>query len=238
MALLSILIPAYNEQASIATVIGRVQTCTLPAGFDREIIIVNDGSKDGTAEALAPFEGRHQVIHQKNTGKGGAVRGAFHLAKGDFIIVQDADLEQNPEDFIRLLDPILHGSADVVFGSRFLGEYQPRSFKMSAHYRANRLFSICTNLVSGLSTTDVWTGYKMYSRKALSAVLPHLQSNGIEFELEVAVLLGKLGLRVHDVPISYAPRWYDEGKKTNIWHAFTSLWKLVGFAFRRVPRNA
>lgn len=234
MPLLSIIIPAYNEEASIAKVVERVETCSLPEGFDREIIIVNDGSVDGTAEALKQFELRHRVIHQSNTGKGGAVRRAFHLAKGDFIIVQDADMEQNPNEFSKLLEPIISGNADVVFGSRFLGEYSPGSLTMSAHYLINRLFSVVTSALSTTSTTDVWTGYKMYSKKALSAVLPNLRSDGIEFELEVAVILGRLGLKVQDVSISYVPRWYDEGKKTDIRQAVISLWKLIGFAFRRV----
>ena len=234
MPLLSIIIPAYNEEKSIVTVVGRVEACTLPPGFGREIIIINDGSTDGTAAALAPFESRHEVIHQSNLGKGGAVRRAFHIAKGDYVIVQDADLEQDPEEYARLLEPIISGAADVVFGSRFLGAYKPRSLTMSAHYRINRLFSLSVNALTRLSTTDVWTGYKMYSRKALSAILPHLRSDGIEFELEVAVLLSKLGMRVRDVPISYVPRWYDEGKKTNVRQAFISLWRLVTFVFRRV----
>jgi len=132
MPLLSIIIPAYNEEASIAKVVERVEASILPLGFDREIIIINDGSTDGTTAALAQFESRHRVVHQENSGKGGAVRKAFHLAKGDFIIVQDADLEQNPDDFPKLLQPILNGQADVTFGSRFLGQYKPRSLTMSA----------------------------------------------------------------------------------------------------------
>lgn len=166
------------------------------------------------------------------------MRRGFALAKGDYIIVQDADLEQNPEEFPSLLAPILNGKADIVFGSRFMGNnYKPRNVTMAAHYRVNRLFSILVRILSGTSSTDVWTGYKMYSRHALDRIMPNLQTSGIEFELEVAVLISKLKLRVVDVPISYAPRWYDEGKKTNIRQAITSLGMLMTFAFRRVKNH-
>jgi len=235
MPMLSIIIPAYNEEASVAAVVAKVETSMLPAGFEREIIIINDGSKDRTGEILSQFSDRHTVINQENTGKGGAVRRGFTLAKGDYVIVQDADLEQNPEEFPSLLAPIINGQADVVFGSRFMGHsYVPRNMTMAAHYRVNRLFSILVRILSGTSSTDVWTGYKMYSRHALDKTLPNLRTTGIEFELEVAVLVSKLKLRVVDVPISYAPRWYDEGKKTNIRQAITSLGMLMTFAFRRV----
>jgi glycosyltransferase involved in cell wall biosynthesis len=234
MPLLSVIIPAYNEAATIAQVIGRVERCDLPDGFAREIIIINDGSTDQTAAALKPFESRHKVLHTENSGKGGACQKGFSICQGDFIIVQDADLEQDPNDFFGLLKPILANTADVVFGSRFLGPYKAASAKMLAHYGINRLFTLATNLITGYRTTDVWTGYKMYSRTALDALLPHLKSNGIEFELEVAVLLGKFGMRVVDVPISYVPRWYSEGKKTDWRQATRSVGKLMKFRLRKV----
>jgi dolichol-phosphate mannosyltransferase len=234
MPLLSVIIPAYNEAATVAQVIGRVESCNLPDGFSREIIIINDGSTDLTAEALKPFEGHHKVLHTENSGKGGACRRGFSICQGDFIIVQDADLEQNPNDFSELLRPILDNTADVVFGSRFLGPYKASSLTMIVHYGINQLFTFATNLITGYQTTDVWTGYKMYSRKALSTLLPHLKSNGIEFELEVAVLLGKFGMRVVDVPISYVPRWYKDGKKTDWRQGTMSIGKLMKFRLRKV----
>jgi len=235
MPLLSIIIPVYNERRTIAKVIERVQSVELPAGFDREIIIVNDGSTDGTREILTPFENNHQVIHQQNMGKGGATRTGFHRAKGDYIIVQDADLEQDPNDFSKLLEPILKGEADVVFGSRFMGQYKPRSLILNLHYLINKFFTIVSNVLSGYHTTDMWTGYKMYSRKALDAFLPHLTSNGVAFEPEITILLAKLGFRIADVPISFSPRWYEEGKKMNWKQAVRSFYKMIGFAFRRIP---
>lgn len=234
MPLLSIIIPAFNEGPTIEAVIKRVESCSLPEGFDREIIVINDGSTDQTRDILRQFEGSHVVIHSINTGKGGAVRKGFNLARGEFIVVQDADLEQNPEDFCSLLMPIVQKRADVVFGSRFLGPYKPPSMLMSAHYQINRLFSLLTNLLTRHRTTDVWTGYKMYSREALHAIMPYLTSDSIEFELEIAMLLHKKKLRVCDVPISYVPRWYQDGKKTNWKQAIRSLWKLVVFKTRHL----
>ncbi|MEK7630458.1 MAG: glycosyltransferase family 2 protein [Patescibacteria group bacterium] len=235
MPLLTIIIPVYNEEKTIAKVIERVKNARLPDGFERELIIINDGSKDGTAEALKPFESTHQVVHQKNTGKGGAVRRGFHMAKGDFIIVQDADLEQDPNDFANLLQPLLRKEVDVVFGSRFMGKYIPKKLIMNIHYLMNRLYTIVCNILSGYHTTDMWTGYKMYSRHALDAFLPHLTSDGVAFEPEIQILLSKLGFKIVDVPISYNPRWYAEGKKMNLRQAFKPMWKMFGFALRHIP---
>src|SRR5574340_65361 len=159
MALLSIIIPVYNEEQTIEQVVSRVETSYLPASFAREIIIVNDGSTDQTAKILKQFEGRHRVLHTKNSGKGGAVRKGFALSRGDYVIVQDADLEQNPNDFPELLKPILGGEADAVFGSRFLGTYKPLTLTMNLHYFTNKVFTHATNFLTGHNTTDVWTGY-------------------------------------------------------------------------------
>ena len=234
MPLLSIIIPVYNEAATIAQVLTRVEGARLPDGIAREIIVINDGSTDQTAEILKQFVGRHQIIHTSNTGKGGAVRKGFSLSRGDYVVVQDADLEQDPNDFSNLLVPIIAGDVDAVFGSRFLGAYKPISLIMSLHYISNKLFTHITNFLTGYRTSDVWTGYKMYSRKSLNAVLPHLRSNGIEFELEITILLSKVGMKVKDVPISYVPRWYQEGKKTDWQQAVISLRKLLEFHFRKI----
>lgn len=234
MKLLSIIIPVYNEEKTIKQVIERIQEVRLPDGFDREIIVINDGSSDGTREILEEFSKSCSVIHSNNTGKGGAVRKGFALCRGDYIVVQDADLEQNPGDFESLILPILTGDADVVFGSRFLGAYRPLSLVMNLHYLTNKLFTFVTNTLTGYRSTDVWTGYKMYSRRALDSILPLLTSNGIEFELEVVVLLSKKGFKVFDVPISYMPRWYSDGKKTDWRQALVSFRELLKFSFRRI----
>ncbi|RTL56008.1 MAG: glycosyltransferase family 2 protein [Rhodocyclaceae bacterium] len=234
MPILSIIVPAYNEERTIQQVIERIQTSKLPENFTREIIIINDGSTDLTRTIVDSYAERHTVIHSINTGKGGAVRKGFHLSKGDYIVVQDADLEQNPDDFVDLIKPIADGQADVVFGSRFLGSYRPISLLMNLHYLTNKAFTVIANVITGYRTTDVWTGYKMYSRRALDAILPALTADGIEFELEVTVLLSKKGMRVADVPISYVPRWYAEGKKTNWRQALVSLRKLFEYSRRKV----
>lgn len=233
MPLLSIIIPVYNEERTVQQVIQRVEVSALPEGFEREIIVINDGSTDQTEAILRQYEGRHKVLHTANSGKGGAVRKGLEICVGDYIVVQDADLEQNPNEFPQLLSPIISGKADVVIGSRFLGGYKPVSVIMSAHYLINKAFTILTNILTGYRTTDVWTGYKMYSRAALGSVITKLSSNGIEFELEVLVLLSRAKMRIVDVPISYNPRWYGEGKKTNWKQAVNSLRKLLGFAFRK-----
>lgn len=233
MKLLSIIVPVYNEERTILQVIHRLETTKLPSGIEREIIVINDGSTDNTKALLESYTDRHVVINSKNTGKGGAVRKGFKLAKGNFIVVQDADLEQDPSDFNALINPIISGEADVVFGSRFIGNYKPLSLIMSLHYLLNVVFTKMSNIISGNKTTDVWTGYKMYSRNSLDKILPYLSANGIEFELEVAVILGKMKFRVVDVPISYDPRWYSEGKKTNWRQALISLMMLIRFSFRK-----
>lgn len=233
MNLLSIIVPIYNEERTIQQVIHRLETIKLPNGIEREIIIINDGSTDNTQILLESYNSRHVVINTTNTGKGGAVRKGFRLSKGNYIVVQDADLEQDPNDFNALLNPIINKEADVVFGSRFIGTYKPRSLIMNLHYLLNLIFTKMSNLISGNKTTDVWTGYKMYSRNSLDAILPHLSTDGIEFELEVSVILGKKKFRVVDVPISYDPRWYSEGKKTNWRQALTSLIMLIIFSLRK-----
>lgn len=235
MPKLSIIIPVFNEKNTIAQVIERVENAVLPANFNREIIIINDGSTDGTREALAPFENHYTVVHQKNTGKGGATRAGFKLSHGDFIIVQDADLEQDPDDFSALLQPLLDHKADVVFGSRFMGKYIPKALIMNIHYLMNRFYTIVCNILSGYHTTDMWTGYKMYTRETLDAFLPYLTSDGVAFEPEIQILLSKLGFKIMDVPISYNPRWYAEGKKMNLRQAFKPMVSMFGFALRRIP---
>ena len=235
MAQLSVIIVVYNEKPTIEEVIRRVEAVSIP-GMEKEILIVDDYSTDGTRDILKNYEDRYDITyHEKNTGKGGAVRTGFAKARGDYVIIQDADVEQNPQDFPALLQPILDGIADVTFGSRFAGKYLPERLVMSIHYKINRLFTFASNILTGYKTTDMWTGYKMYTRTAVDAIRPHLTSTGIEIEPEVTILLSKLGFRVVDVPISYVPRWYDEGKKTNWKQAMRSFVKMIGFACRKIP---
>lgn len=235
MTQLSVIIVVYNEHSTVEEVIHKVEAVSID-GMEKEILIVDDCSTDGTRDVLKKYEDRYDITyHPKNTGKGGAVRTGFSRANGDYVIVQDADVEQNPQDFPALLQPILDGKADVTFGSRFAGKYLPDSLVMSVHYKINRFFTIVCNLLTGYRTTDMWTGYKMYTRKAIDAIHPHLTSTGIEIEPEVTILLSKTGFRVVDVPITYVPRWYDEGKKTNWKQAIRSFMKMIGFSCRRIP---
>lgn len=231
--LLSIIIPVYNEENTIEKVVQNVESVLFPQDIKTEIIIVNDGSSDGTEMVLKNIKG-HTVITQQNTGKGGAVRAGMKVAKGDFIIVQDADLEQNPHDIPRLLMPVYNRECDVVFGSRFIVGYKPNGLKMTLHYLINKSFTFLANLITGISTTDIWTGYKLYSRNAVDKILPVYKSNGIEFELEISVLLSKFKLKVKDVPVTYKPRWYNEGKKTNWTQGIYSLLMLIKFTTTKV----
>lgn len=231
--LISIVIPVYNEENTIEKVIRNVEAVVFPHDIKTEIIIVNDGSSDGTEEVLRGIKG-HTVINQSNTGKGGAVRTGMKAARGEFVIVQDADLEQNPNDIPRLLMPVYNHECDVVFGSRFLVGYKPNGLKMTIHYFINKGFTYLANLITGISTTDIWTGYKLYSRNAVEKILPLYKSNGIEFELEISVLLSKFKFKVKDVPVTYQPRWYNEGKKTNWTQGIYSLLMLLKFSTMKV----
>lgn len=231
--LLSVIIPVYNEEKTIEKVVQNVESVVFPQDIRTEIIIVNDGSSDGTELVLKSMN-RHTIINQLNTGKGGAVRAGMKASKGDFVIIQDADLEQNPHDIPQLLKPVYNRECDVVFGSRFIVGYKPKGLKMTLHYFINKGFTFLANLITGISTTDIWTGYKLYSREAVNRILPVYKSNGIEFELEISVLLSKFKFKVKDVPVTYKPRWYNEGKKTNWTQGIYSLLMLLKFTKTKV----
>ena len=165
-----------------------------------------------------------------------------NIARARFALGADhggalVDAAQRLAQIATAADKIRLGKADVVFGSRFMGQYKPRSFIFNLHYLINKFFTIVCNVLSGYHTTDMWTGYKMYSRRALDAFLPYLTSNGVAFEPEITILLAKLGFRITDVPISFNPRWYEEGKKMNWKQAIRSFYKMVGFAFRKIPKQ-
>ena len=204
---LSIIIPAYNEANFIGDVIRRVQE----APYEKEIIIVDDGSVDGTRDILKSLTDPNitVVLKEVNQGKGAALRAGFARAKGDIIIIQDADLEYDPRDYPKLLEPILEGKADVVYGSRFLGG--PHRVLYFWHYVGNMGVTLLSNMFTNLNLTDMETGYKVFKREVLKDIT--IESNRFGFEPEITAKIAKKRFRVFEIPISYYGRSYEEGKK-------------------------
>ena len=224
---LSVVMPVYNEARTIAAVIERVLKA--PVDLPREIIVVDDASTDGTRQLLenmSPGEIR-LVFHDVNRGKGAAIRTGVAHATGDIVLVQDADLEYDPRDYPLLLEPILEGHADVVFGNRFHGG--PHRVLYFWHYAANRGLTLLTNLLTGLNVTDMEVGYKVFRRDVLRRFT--LTSDRFGFEPEVTVKVAKLGCRVFEVPIRYYGRTYQEGKKITWRDGVAALFHLVRFRF-------
>jgi glycosyltransferase involved in cell wall biosynthesis len=205
---LSIVIPVFNEVNTIATVLQRVTEANVEE-LEKEIIVVDDGSSDGTREILLSTEGVTVIFHDSNAGKGAAIRSGLECATGDLVIIQDADLEYNPRDYPTLLAPIMEGEADVVYGSRFLGG--PHRVLFFWHYVANRLLTMLSNMLTDLNLTDMETGYKVFRIPVLRGI--NLQSDRFGFEPEVTAKVARQGWRLYEVPISYQGRDYTEGKK-------------------------
>jgi len=205
--LLSIIIPVYNEIGSIGEIISKVNE----SPYEKEIIIVDDYSTDGTREYLKGLIGNHitTIFHDRNQGKGAALRDGIAHARGDVIIIQDADLEYDPKEYPKLLEPILSGKADVVYGSRFLGG--PHRVLYFWHYMGNSIVTLLSNMFTNLNLTDMETGYKVFKREVLDGIT--IESNRFGFEPEITAKMAKKRCRIYEVPISYYGRSYEEGKK-------------------------
>ena len=222
----SVIIPVYNEEATIEEILRRVEAEEIAT----EILVIDDGSTDGTREKLASLneEGNLRVIlHDRNQGKGAAVRTGFQNATGDVFLIQDADLEYDPRDYPTLIQPIEEGIADVVYGSRFLGG--PRRTTMFWHMVANKLLTFMTNLLYNTILSDMETGYKVFKREIVDGMKIH--ANSFDFEPEFTAKILKKKVRVYEVPISFNPRDYDEGKKIGFIDAFQAVWTLIKYRF-------
>ncbi len=223
---LSVVIPVYNERPTIEECLKRVQAVAI----DKEVLIIDDASTDGTREALAalPPDPNVRIFFQpENRGKGAAVRRGFTEAAGDVVVVQDADLEYDPQDYHKLLEPILSGRADVVYGSRFLG--WPRRVLRFRHQLANRFLTLLSNLVTDLNLTDMETCYKMMTREVANSL--RLRSDRFGIEPEITAKIARLGYRVYEVPVSYHGRDYWEGKKISWKDGVAAVWTIFRYAF-------
>jgi glycosyltransferase involved in cell wall biosynthesis len=224
---LTFLIPVYNERATIEAILRQVESVNLAD----EVIVVDDASTDGTRELLQQLipalPGARLLLHERNRGKGAAIRTGLGLVTSDLVLIQDADLEYDPREVPNLLRPIQDGKADVVYGSRFLGA--PRRTTMFWHMVANKLLTLMTNLLYNSILSDMETGYKLFRRELIQSI--PIRSNRFDFEPEITAKLLKRHARIFEVPISFNPREYSEGKKIGLADAFAAVWALLKYRF-------
>ncbi|MCX5715747.1 MAG: glycosyltransferase family 2 protein [Candidatus Omnitrophica bacterium] len=224
---LSVVMPVYNEKDTIQEVVAKV----LSVDIVKELIIVDDGSTDGTRDILKPLGSNPKIkviLHERNKGKGGALSTGFKVVTGDVVVIQDADLEYEPEEFKELIAPIQKGKADVVYGSR-LTFAKPQRAYMFWHRFGNNFITLCANILYNTTLTDIETCYKMFSAALLKDLT--INSAGFEVEPELTAKLLKRKLRIYEMPISYYGRTYDEGKKIHWWHGFGAVWTLLRYRF-------
>ncbi len=225
---LTVIMPVFNERTTVAEVIRRMRAVDLPVTL--EIIAVDDGSSDGSDKVLGALEDSTVRVlrHQKNEGKGAAIRTGMGEARGDLVLIQDADLEYDPNDWPKLLDPVLRGKARVVYGSRFTGE---RKNMLPLHWLGNRLLSLVTNVLYSSTLSDMETCYKLFDAQVLEGLT--IVSNRFEFEPEITAKILRRGHRIYEVPISYAGREPDEGKKITWRDGFGAMRALIKFRFTK-----
>ena len=223
---LSVVVPVYNERTTVVEILRRMRQVELPV--DLEIVVVDDGSDDGTEKVLGALEDStvRVVRHTTNRGKGAAIRTGLEHARGDLLLIQDADLEYDPDDWPRLLSPMLKGKAQVVYGSRFTGERRNLLFW---HWVGNRFLSLVTNVLYNTTLSDMETCYKLFDRQVLDGIT--IKSDRFEFEPEITAKVLRRGYHIYEVPISYSGRDFDEGKKITWTDGFSALATLVRYRF-------
>ncbi|MBM4133179.1 MAG: glycosyltransferase family 2 protein [Nitrospira sp.] len=221
---LSVIIPCYNEKQTIATVLDRVRSVGLPV----EIIVVDDGSTDGTRELLQELRPKIEqlILMERNGGKGAALKAGFAAATGDVLVIQDADLEYDPQDYLEMLKPIQSAGADLVLGSRMNGAKPQRAYYFW-HYVGNQIITFVARVLYNTTLSDIYTCYKMFRREQLQGL--EVKSNGFEFDAELLAKLLKRDLVVYEVPIAYYGRSYAEGKKIHWYHAANVIWQLLKY---------
>lgn len=240
--LLSVVIPVYNERDTLLDLLERVKAVPIR----KEIVLVDDCSKDGTRDLLKQLEDEQLareaedkdarnasnrltvVYHEKNRGKGGAVRTGFGAVSGDIVLIQDADLEYDPAEYPRLLHPIIEGKADVVYGSRFLGD-QPHRVLYYWHYLGNRALTMLSNMFTNLNLTDMETCYKVFRREVIDEIAPKLKQNRFGIEPEMTARIARRHYRVYEMSISYSGRTYEQGKKIGWRDGISALWCIVRY---------
>lgn len=230
---LSILIPVYNEEDNIQKILDRVRAVTLVNNIAKQIVIVNDCSTDGTEELVLRYIEKHNDIqieyqkHSKNKGKGRAINTALKMVKGDFVIIQDADNEYDPEEYNLLLKPIIDNYADVVYGSRFMGG-NPHRILFFWHRLGNNFLTFLSNMFSNLNLTDMETCYKMFRREVIQSI--EIKENRFGIEPEITAKMAKIkGIRIYEVGISYYGRTYEEGKKIGWKDGFRAIYCILKY---------
>jgi glycosyltransferase involved in cell wall biosynthesis len=227
---LSVIVPVFNERNTVAEIIRRMRAVTLPDDLTLEVVVVDDGSSDGTDKILDALQDStvRVVNHGTNAGKGAAIQTGLETVRGDLVLVQDADLEYDPDDWPRLLDPVLKGKAQIVYGSRFTGE---RKNMFPSHWLGNRFLTLVTNILYRSTLSDMETCYKLFDRRVLAGIT--IRSKRFDFEPEITAKVLRRGYRIYEVPISYAGREISEGKKISWRDGVGAIVALVRYRFTR-----
>ncbi|NLJ07708.1 MAG: glycosyltransferase family 2 protein [Sphingobacteriales bacterium] len=233
MPVLSIVIPAFNEEKTIISILEKVRNCRLPDGIEKEIIVIDDCSKDSTASLVREYREKYPevniklIVHAENRGKGAAIRNGIRLAEGDYLIIQDADLEYDPDEYTEMLQPVLNGVADVVYGSRFMGG-KPHRILFFWHSIGNRLLTFISNMFTNLNLTDMETCYKLFRMEIIKSI--QLKEDRFGFEPEVTAKVSRIpGIRIYEIGISYYGRQYQEGKKINWKDGLRALYCILKY---------